>query len=256
MGYKTFEDIKHDIPEGATGYREQGKYIEWFSGGPGCWTLIASDVPSLNMCNATKPVKPISRTEGAEENKMIDWKENTLGEMPCKPFDIVDVQFRDGALSFGFASDFYWKMDHDIADIIKYKVRNNKTETPEEKEALDMIDTTLKQVESLANNSESPNSSVLYNGDECVYMNHKVIHQFIGPCPKREGYGYIQAPGYEVNFVELSKLSKPETPEQKTERERLEVIEIMCNEIDRLPHGEAFAAMATLYDLGYRKESK
>lgn len=91
-----------------------------------------------------------------------------------------------------------------------------------EREALDMIDTAPKQIESLANNSESPNSSGWSNGDECIYMTHNVVHQFIGPCPKREGYGYIQAPGFEVNFVELSKLSKPESPEQKAERELLE----------------------------------
>lgn len=92
------------------------------------------------------------------------------------------------------------------------RIDNIAIESEFEREALDMIDATSKQVESLANNSESPNSSEWKNGEECIYMSHNVAHQFIGPCPKREGYGYIQAPGYEVNFVELSKLSKPESP--------------------------------------------
>lgn len=87
-------------------------------------------------------------------------------------------------------------------------LENIPTETPEEKEVLDSI--------------ESAGEVEWKNGDECVYMSHKVIHQFIGADPKREGYGYIQATGYEVNFVELSKLSKPETPHHREERERLE----------------------------------
>ena len=73
-----------------------------------------------------------------------------------------------------------------------------------------------------ANNSEIPNSSGWSNGDECVYMNHKVIQKFVGFCPKREGYCYIQAPAFEINFVEVSKLSKPETEAERKERERLE----------------------------------
>ena len=73
-----------------------------------------------------------------------------------------------------------------------------------------------------ANNSEIPNSSGWSNGDECVYMNHKVIQKFVGFCPKREGYCYIQAPTFEINFVEVSKLSKPETEAERNERERLE----------------------------------
>lgn len=83
-------------------------------------------------------------------------------------------------------------------------------------ESLDSIDTTPIQVESLAGGAEWK------NGDECIYMSHKVVQQFIGPCPKRYGYGYIQAPTFEVNFVELSKLSKPETEAERNERERLE----------------------------------
>lgn len=129
------------------------------------------------------------------------------------------------------------------------------TEAQEEREVLDIIDTAPKQVESLANNSEFPNGSEWKNGDECIYMTHNVIHQFIGPCPKREGYGYIQAPGFEVNFVELSKLSKPESPEQKAERERLEAIKEMA----KTPKPCGFAIYdicEQLYDAGYRKDLK
>lgn len=60
------------------------------------------------------------------------------------------------------------------------------------------------------------------NGDECLYMNHETVHLFLGIDPRRDGYAYIQAPCYSVNFVELSKLRKPETPQQREERERLE----------------------------------
>lgn len=86
-----------------------------------------------------------------------------------------------------------------------------------------------------SNDSEIPNGSGWKNGDECVYMNHKVIQQFVGHCPKREGYCYIQAPSFEINFVEMSKLSKPETPEQREDRERLEAsYDLYCLRCDAI----------------------
>lgn len=60
------------------------------------------------------------------------------------------------------------------------------------------------------------------NDDECLYLNAKTRHVFIGVDPRRNGYCYIQAPCYSVNFVEISKLSKPETEAERVERERNE----------------------------------
>lgn len=90
------------------------------------------------------------------------------------------------------------------------------------------------------------------NGDECIYMSHNVIHQFIGQCPRREGYGYIQAPGFEVNLVELSNLSKPETPQQKEEREKRDEAKEMIQYI--LDNYEEFDESATDYVINYLKE--
>lgn len=60
------------------------------------------------------------------------------------------------------------------------------------------------------------------NGDECLYMNSSEAHKFIGMDPTRSDFCYIKANCSSVNWVEVSKLSKPESPEEKIERERLE----------------------------------
>ncbi len=206
MGYKTFEDMKHNIPEGATHYR--------------------------NEC----------------ESFLFTWFKET-----------------DSGIKFYEEVSQNWSLIGRHVNNLKSKMVKipSQTETPEEKEALDMIDTTSKQVESLANNSEFPNGSEWNNGDECIYMTHNVVHQFIGPCPKREGYGYIQAPGFEVNFVELSKLSKPETPHQREERERLEAAYDLCTTVYPDFSGfDEFKKATTIVDLwlaivdktGYRKD--
>lgn len=108
------------------------------------------------------------------------------------------------------------------------------TETPEERESLDMIDTASKGVESLANNSELPNSSEWKNGDKCeVFSNgewHSGEHTFIGES-KCKGK-YVICYDCLTNYFEAQKenVRKPETPEQKAERERLEAAyDLYCN---------------------------
>ncbi|AGH16103.1 hypothetical protein VPKG_00066 [Vibrio phage pYD21-A] len=92
------------------------------------------------------------------------------------------------------------------------------------------------------------------NGDECKFKD--VSYMFVSILSNEfHGTAVIYEPVTEMIMqVPVASLSKPETPQQREERERLEAIETMCNEVDKLPHGEAFAAMATLYDLGYRKQ--
>lgn len=94
---KTFETEKHNIPEGATGYREQGDYIEWFSGEPGCWRLIASNVPSLDMCNTSKHVKQIQQTniETTEEKEALDLIDTTPHQYEMSKFSVVAAKYTD-----------------------------------------------------------------------------------------------------------------------------------------------------------------
>lgn len=91
-------------------------------------------------------------------------------------------------------------------------------------------------------------------GAECEVCNcgsnwqsAKVLFMGTGLCVVDHGYGDQH---YHLNSV---KFRKQETPEQREERERMEVIKIMCDEIGKLPFGDALEAMSTLYDLGYRK---
>ncbi|QWX10246.1 hypothetical protein PP411_gp47 [Vibrio phage vB_VpP_BT-1011] len=125
------------------------------------------------------------------------------------------------------------------------------TESPEEKEALDMIDTTSKQVDSLAKGDVVE----WKNGDECQHKNG-VIYTFIGKCdnPKEFDCILMDSSGNAVlSFV--NELSKPESPEQKAECERLEAIKEMAQ--TPKPCGFAiYDICEQLYDAGYRKESK
>ncbi|WWO62278.1 hypothetical protein [Vibrio phage vB_VcM_SY] len=118
-----------------------------------------------------------------------------------------------------------------IGDLI-----NVPTETPEEKEVLDDI--------------ESSGEVEWKNGDECLYMNSSELHKFIGIDPTRNDFCYIKANCAAVNWVEISKLSKPETPQQREDRERLEVIDEMCWDV----HSLKFSQASALYEVGYRKE--
>lgn len=96
-------------------------------------------------------------------------------------------------------------------------------------EALDMIDTTSNQVESLANNSESPNSSEWENGDECMW--NGIECTFIGMSISHPSIAIVEYLKGLVSIndrVYVDELSKPESPEQKAERERLEIVKKAC----------------------------
>lgn len=96
------------------------------------------------------------------------------------------------------------------------------------------------------------------NGDECEHGHYNYSDAnkmtYIGAHPFVIGKHVCLSELKGLVIVDSIWLRKPETPQQREDRERLEAIETMCNEVDKLPHGEAFAAMATLYDLGYRKQ--
>lgn len=82
---------------------------------------------------------------------------------------------------------------------------------------------TLDQLdEYLGIDGGSPKQVEWKNGDECKYLNSPVKHYFIGANPLLESHCYIVSDDGYVNYVNVGDLSKPETPEQKAERERIE----------------------------------
>lgn len=88
------------------------------------------------------------------------------------------------------------------------------------------------------------------NGDECKYMNQQAVHRFIGVDPRREGYCYIQAPCYSINFVEISKLSKP-----KAEREAF--IEAGLTALNKMTGTKTHEVLEELFDSGkFKLKSK
>tara|TARA_B100001063_G_C16779142_1_gene569388 strand:- start:14165 stop:14710 length:546 start_codon:yes stop_codon:yes gene_type:complete len=129
---KTFETEKGNIPEGATGYREQGVYIEWFSGEFGCWRLIASNAPSMDMCDTLKPVKPIPQT------KEVEW---VNGLPPVG----VECEWIGGGLNHGdwglvivhaCHNDFAWieKLRDNSMHTVGNPAHFRKPETPQQRE--------------------------------------------------------------------------------------------------------------------------
>ena len=91
-------------------------------------------------------------------------------------------------------------------------------ETEEEKEAFDMIDTTARQVESLANSSEIPDGSESPEDDECPYVQIRrlgdQLHNLL--CEIQD------EPIADELSETVTTLWSVETPKQKAERERLE----------------------------------
>lgn len=64
------------------------------------------------------------------------------------------------------------------------------------------------------------------NGDECVFDDRSGI--FIG-LMKNKSLAVVEINNKDfVDYIPVSKLSKPETPEQKAERERLELVKKAC----------------------------
>ncbi|AUR89598.1 coil containing protein [Vibrio phage 1.137.O._10N.261.46.B5] len=68
------------------------------------------------------------------------------------------------------------------------------------------------------------------NGDECLYMNSSEVHKFIGVDPTRNDFCYIKADCSAVNWVEISKLSKPETEAERKEREEIEAASYLLSD--------------------------
>lgn len=103
-----------------------------------------------------------------------------------------------------------------------------------------------------------PESEVEWkNGDECVYRGD--VWQFVSILSDEfHGTAVIfDRISEELKQVDLSRIEKPETPEQRKKRERLESIDEMSLIIE-MKHGMAGDAYkkycSSLYDAGYRKE--
>ncbi|AUR99229.1 hypothetical protein NVP1263B_69 [Vibrio phage 1.263.B._10N.286.51.B1] len=121
-------------------------------------------------------------------------------------------------------------------------LENIPTETPEEKEVLDGI--------------ESDGEVEWKSGDECeIEMQEGVRRYLFGcECPNnqqtcivftKDGGGHMVMP--------IERLKKPETPQQREDRERACVIYDMCAEADIFTEESNFWA-GKFYDLGYKKE--
>ncbi len=113
-------------------------------------------------------------------------------------------------------------------------------ETPEEKEALDSMESVVgeeKRVE-------------WASGDVAIYEGrHALVIAYRPHYPSV----VIELPGNEYLNVLAIELSKPETPQQREEREREEEIYNMCASADNFTEESRFWA-GKFYDLGYRKE--
>ena len=111
------------------------------------------------------------------------------------------------------------------------------TETTEEKEALNSI--------------ESAGEVDWKNGDECAFDDRTGI--FIG-LSKNNRLAIVEIDNeelkHDMDLVRVRDLSKPETPQQREDRERLQAIDAMCWDVHSLKVSQASA----LYEAGYRKE--
>lgn len=141
--------------------------------------------------------------------------------------------------------------------------------TPEEKEALDSINSNLIKTrepsKSVITKVEWGGAGLPAVGVECeaVFIEHE-----------HKGYGKFLILGYHDNYVwmeyigELSnkskhytskvnmvKFRKPETEAERVERERANAIYDMCASADNFTEESNFWA-GKFYDLGYRKESE
>lgn len=176
-----------------------------------------------------------------------------INEFECENYDSTEMSLC-WIPKFGFAAT----LASEFVDYIP-------TESQEGREALDMIDTTSKQVESLAKGD----GIKWKNGDYCQHKNG-VIFTFIGKCdnPKEFDCVLMDSSGNTVlSFI--NELSKPESPEQKAERERLEAAYDLwltwCHgcDVDNSMSIDQFATLglcpgylAIVDKTVYRKESK
>ncbi|AUR99384.1 hypothetical protein NVP1265O_05 [Vibrio phage 1.265.O._10N.286.52.F6] len=107
------------------------------------------------------------------------------------------------------------------------------------------------------------------NGDECVISNDNNRYSVYDECKKHLGsigivrsifkttsgikMVAVQADNGDCICWRVDMLSKPETPEQKAEREQQNAVYDMCSELDNHTD-EARFWCERLYDLGYRKQ--
>ena len=114
--------------------------------------------------------------------------------------------------------------------------------------------------------NEEPNQAEWKNGDECVYNGRPNLKcMFVAIHPGNKQCAIIWEGGGEINLscVSIDCLSKPETPEQKAERERLEAIDSMFTELNLDEERELneddresiyWKPCEVAYDAGYRKQ--
>lgn len=125
-------------------------------------------------------------------------------------------------------------------------------ETPEEKEALDLIDTTSQQYESVASKEVE-----WKNGDRCIYDGSE--YTFVGLTPAFNDTSCILFDTKNgIEHVCVRKLSKPETPQQREEREREELADLACEnlfgESIRNCRKDVADTVRCMIEAGYRKE--
>lgn len=159
---KTFETEKHNIPEGATHYREETNRDSF------AWVCFYP-TPKLTIDGVS-----ISGVDLAVSGESL----NNLKPIP-----------------------------------------QTNIETPEEKEALDLINTTLQQYEM----SKLSGKSEWVNGDEVVISSKSKSQWFVvGVSPVTKTSTVCISNTGELKSFHTSSLKKPETPQQREERERLE----------------------------------
>lgn len=192
MGYKTFEDMKHNIPEGATHYHNEsdGYHFCWFKFDGNKWFVNFPD-------------------------KNEKW------------YACYREQYRDGIVQF------------------------IQTESPQEREALDMIGTTSKQVESLAKGDvvEWDGEGLPPVGVECCFTPDNNLWGFastdtyLGEVLRYEGEQFVFLLSHDeynmrpchliASRTDKGEFSKPESQEQKAERERLEAAyDLYCTQCE------------------------
>lgn len=116
------------------------------------------------------------------------------------------------------------------------------------------LDTTPQQVESLAGGEIDWKS-----GDRCVFNGKECI--FVAKNPIAKAAIIVGASGLPAMSVTFDKLSKPETPQRREERERMDeikkmVFDFLAADIDSTISGKVEKVCTALYDAGYRKEAK
>lgn len=273
---KTFETEKHNIPEGATHqykhlfgieFYKLDKEGSWMYWNPNnyCWRYIPNNKPSFTPI----PI-PQASTETPEDKK---WDGKGLPPVgaKCRYFvaNIKDFPLKnhmrpmtcvahvggfDGLTNNGLAvlvsDDFSFSTVCNESWIQEFGNQQQR----EEKEALDVIDTTPQQSESVSSKEVE-----WVNGDECLCNGEEF--KFVSyMCKPEEDYAVIWRSFSGVEVVYKTQISKPETPQQREEREREELADLACENL--FGHSiqnckpSVAATVRCMIDDGYRKVEK